>query len=251
MQIDMINGVIGVMEELYNKLDVIDLEGIADIEARVDYSCNTHKLMTITSKKLKALYPYWHEMPRDPYLVGGYRQRCLSRFQYRNNKLYVLEPSVVYQSKKNNRVFGGLSRRFTPLKQELVFHNSFIALVKRFISHLPESPVDKVIWVHQIRINVSSALPGKPVPEGIHRDERLYVGIVVVNKQGVSGEETQLFKSKDEAPIWQQTLAVNQMLMFNDQLLYHNTTDFLTVAPQGGYRDIFILALSELEQGIL
>lgn len=239
------------MGERFNRFDVIDLERVADIEARVDYSCNTHKLMTITSKKLKALYPYWHEMPRDPYLAGGYRQRCLSRFKCENNKLYLLQPTAVYQTRENNRVFGDLSRRFKPLKPELVFHSSFIALVKLFISNLPESPVGKVLWVHQIRINVSSSLPGKPVPEGIHRDERLYVGIAVVNKQGVSGEETQLFKSKDEAPIWQQTLAVNQLLMFNDQLLYHNTTDFLTVAPQGGYRDIFILALSELEQGVL
>ncbi|WP_163835667.1 2OG-Fe dioxygenase family protein [Spartinivicinus ruber] len=229
---------------------MFDLDSVAELDAKVDYSCNTHKLMTITNEKLNPLRPYWGDMPQDPYLVEGYRQRRLSRFYYQNGQLSSLLSVAVFQSEKNNQLFGGLSRQFAELSFEIKTHSSFIGLLKLFISHLPESAEEKVIWVHQIRINASLSLHGKPVPEGIHRDERLYVAIVVVNKQGIAGEQTQLFNSKEEAPIWQQTLAVNQLLLFNDQQLYHNTTDFLTISPEGGYRDIFILALSDLDEGV-
>lgn len=239
------------MEYSYKELDVVNINDIPDVESRIDYSADTHKLMTINKRVLQPLRHYWSDMPLDQYLAEGYRQRCLTRFQYRSGKLYPLKSSSVYQSRENNKVFGDLPRQFSDLNSEMIIHKSFLGLIKLFVNNLPKLSNNQVLWVHQIRINVSPSLQGRPVPEGIHRDERLYVAIIIVDKQGIEGEMTQLFKSREEEPFWQKTIGVNQMLMFNDQRLYHNTTDFLTVDSDGGYRDIFILALSDVDKGVV
>lgn len=202
-----------------------------------------YQLCKLSEKVLEPLRSFWGDLPLDPYLEEGYRTRRLSRFRVNDQKLVHLPVECVVQTAENNRRWGGLPRTFDSLEDALKDHPSFQEIAAIFLDAIPIESEGLILWVHQIRMECDGS-KGVPVPEGIHRDERMYVGIAVTDIQGLSCGETKLFHHPEEEPFYKKTLEVGEMIVIHDEAMYHYTEPFYDVTGSPGHRDIFIFAVT-------
>lgn len=198
---------------------------------------------------LAAIRHTWERLPADPYLRGGWRTRRLGRFRVEPQGLEPLSPIAVYQSKRANVLFGGLARTFAPLEDELASSPAFLALCQVFLAQLPAVAPDSVLWFHQLRVAVKDTSQGaaKPDPQGPHREERRFVGILPVATSGLEAGQTRLFAQPEASPSFERILPVGTLLAFDDAHFLHTTEPFARVSAPRAWRDIAIFALTDDE----
>ena len=210
----------------------------------VDPSVFTSRLVRVPEAVLGAVRPYWGDLPLDPYLEDGSRSRRLTRFRVDGETLVPLPAEPVSQSKRYNPDVGGLPRSFVPLDADLVAQPEFHQLARAFLEALPLDPEGRILWVHQIRVTCEVA-GGRPTPEGIHRDEREYLGILVVEIEGLACGATRLYPAMDAPPCYEAVLEQGDLLVFRDEVLFHSTDAFSDVTGAPGHRDTILFALTK------
>ena len=191
-------------------------------------------------------------MPVDPYLEEGYRRRRLTRFALGEHAFTPCPPAPVMQTRTNNARFGGMSRTFAPLEASLRDSVALRTLASCFLHAVPRATVGWRLWVHQLRV-AFDARGGAPTPEGPHRDERVWLGILVVSLQGVPPLATRLYETRSGPPIVSFDLDVGDLLVFEDATLFHDTAPPPEMTPARcagrerapAHRDVFLFALTE------
>jgi hypothetical protein len=83
---------------------------------------------------------------------------------------------------------------------------------------------------------------GLPAVEGFHRDNVSLVGILVVNRSNVTGGVSMLSYSSDtDATAFADTLDPGDLLLFNDQNVWHYTTPIYQKERGAvGFRDVVL-----------
>ncbi len=192
-----------------------------------------------------AARPFFASLPADPYVQHGWRARRLTRFRLGpGDERAVLPPSPVWQTRANNRRFGDLPRSFAPLEEAWIAHPAFDRLVGAFRAALPE-PVDGcTLWAHQIRTFWRDGTA--PPHEGVHRDERVYLAILVFASDGLAAGPTRLLASRDGPILHEAPLRPGEGLVFDDERLWHETLP----PPDGsrGHRDTMLFAVTRSER---
>ena len=191
------------------------------------------------------------DLERDRWLPAGhdYRSRAYQCFfvdRKRSRLEFVTEPPPYVQAADINPVAGGLKRTFrtlpdthpvTEIARRLA--NSFIALLLSggIVSRAGES---LMLDVHYIRISA----PGKPCPEGVHRDGLIAGSVHLVGLQNVRGGQTHF---TDDAGRSCRSLRLDRFLdsvVFDDRRLLHYTDDISRIDPNtDGHRDVLLLGL--------
>ncbi|MGF1489471.1 MAG: 2OG-Fe dioxygenase family protein [Prochloraceae cyanobacterium] len=202
-------------------------------------------LKKINSIKFSEFRNFFSDLPVDPYIKGKYRQRRLSQFQIKEERLIKLPHGYLFQSRDYNPIVGDIKREFAELAPELIALDEFKKLLFEFSNYCQLKP-EASIGVHQIRTICSPDNFGNPAPEGIHRDGCDYIAIVSIDRENIKGGETHLYLNKQEKPIFKKVLNPGELLLLNDREHFHFTTPVKPVADGVGKRDVFVITSPSL-----
>lgn len=190
----------------------------------------------------------WNNLPTDQYMNDGgtYRQRRFSRFHLDivNGTLRQKEHAPYSQPKHLNSLNGGTLRHFEPILDSTASMN----ILKNLLTDIGKllSEVDKIdewdINVYQNRTLANENIDGKPVPEGMHRDGVRYSVLLGIGRNNVDGAESTVFDD-NQKPIFTHTLLEGDLLIFCDEICYHDTTAVALREPEikTGTRDVLVI----------
>jgi hypothetical protein len=185
---------------------------------------------------------HFTDLPVDIYLPGNYRYRRFSCLEVLHSKIIKLHNKPLLQEKTDNVLFGGVTRCYQDLNSSFLELEEFKYLVFKFIDYCNFGISNIKLEVHQIRIVCSDIKSGQPCPEGIHKDGHDFVGIFCVNRKNIQGGETQLHTCLNSLPVFIKILEPGELLVVNDQELFHFTTPISLKVLGEAFRDVLILA---------
>jgi hypothetical protein len=182
-------------------------------------------------------------LPQDPYTPGGHRSRRFSQFRmtYTNGSwaLETLPHRPFIQSSIYNPLVGGVARFLEPLT---------IDPTPQIDAGAKAIPLDTdhpwQINVHQCRVVTGRGMPGISVPEGPHHDGHDFGMLAVFGRRNIAGGETQLIPNEGGEPFFRMTLEANQAFVYEDAAMLHYATDIEPLTPEGGCRDLWIVAFN-------
>jgi hypothetical protein len=201
----------------------------------------SYMLEMLTALEVEALQPFFNDLPVDPYLKGNYRFRRLSHFRVSDDRLIKLPHRRLFQSSQYNPILGDVVREYPELDDAMIQIEDMQKLIWEFFQFCQLCSTSHEIAVHQIRTTASLKHVGNPAPEGIHRDGVDLVGIFSVNRRGISGAETHLYKDKNHSPAFSKVLEPGEFLIFRDDRYFHYTSPINAIAEEQGVRDVFVL----------
>ncbi|HWF80589.1 MAG TPA: 2OG-Fe dioxygenase family protein [Streptosporangiaceae bacterium] len=189
----------------------------------------------------------FNDLPADIY-TNGQRFRRFSQFRLDHDeatgswKLTLLPYRPFIQPKNVNRLVGGVQRKFEPLainpEPQIVAGAAALDL-----------PVSQAwqVNVHQCRVIANTQIQGVSVPEGPHRDGHDYGMLAVFGRHNIDGGENQLMPTGGGEPFFRVTLQPGQALVYDDGQMWHYATDIVPTHPDGGHRDLWIVAFNRWE----
>jgi hypothetical protein len=208
-----------------------------------EFNClASYVLEMLTAIKVDQFKPFFDNLPADPYLAGNYRFRRLSHFRIDGDRLTKLPHRRLFQSKNYNPLLGDVVREYEELEDGLVDLEDFQKVIWEFFQFCQLCTDKNEVAVHQIRTTATFQQAGNPAPEGIHRDGVDLVGIFSVNREGIDGGETHLYKSqnKNGSPAISKVLHPGEFLVFKDDQYFHYTSPVSASETQQGVRDVFV-----------
>jgi hypothetical protein len=203
-----------------------------------------YKLMNLTSLDVGVFRGFYEGMPKDPYMGGEFRTRRHSSVQKTSEGNYKVLPHTTFtQSYDVNKLVGEVERTFEPLDEKLATSVNFAKVVDAFAEMSGFDATEAEIGIHQVRVKCAKDIEGDPAPEGRHQDGFKYIGIFVVERHNIEGGFSELYLTRDpeEKPFMEKILEEHEMLIVNDQEIFHNASGITPTADEGGYRDVFVL----------
>lgn len=140
----------------------------------------------------------WNNLCVDNYMAdnGKYRERRYSVFLWnKDTSLLELKPNEPhYQSLFYNSLNGGVERYYEMFEELTIANDCFKSIMHFAIDVINElSPNSSWhIEAHQFRIKPQNSL-AKPTPEGIHRDGRDYIIMVLINRENIVGGVSSIY----------------------------------------------------------
>lgn len=193
----------------------------------------------------EALVGSFELLPVDKYLRSGARRRRFSWFAGSPQNPVRLPHKLFYQTEK----YEGrpdIHREYDEIDTSVFSHSSFRNILECFVTVTKVNMANTPIEVHQIRVSCGDHIQGNPSPEGVHRDGCHFLGIFVVNRQGVEGGENSIHLTKEGDPIFQETLTPGQFLFCDDEMVMHHAAPVtLAKGHQLAHRDIFVFTAGE------
>ena len=194
---------------------------------------------------LRALLPYWDDLPPDPHLKDGgrYRRRRHSCFVLDGETLTQVPHRAHWQPLEYNALHGGMQRLFEAMDPALVAQPVWAQLL-RWLGRVASALKGAQPWyieAHPFRIDTTDGI-GRPTPEGAHRDGVDLVAVFLVQRRGVKGGETRVFEA--DGPNGQRfTLSEPwSVLLLDDARVIHESTPIQPVG-QPAYRDTLVVTL--------
>lgn len=201
------------------------------------------ELTQVSVADLNGLRMHWQDLPRDPYLKDGgrYRFRRHASYMVTGADLIMVPHRAHWQSVDYNALHGGIERWFEPITQALTHDPCWQAVLKNTAALLSTLKPAKTWFIeaHQFRIDTSDGI-GRPTPEGAHRDGVDFVGVFLIDRQGIKGGETRIFEANTSAGLRFTLTEPWSALLMNDERMIHETTPIQPTLPQG-YRDTLVL----------
>ncbi|MGP4111344.1 2OG-Fe dioxygenase family protein [Streptomyces sp. 4N509B] len=213
----------------------------------------TAKTLGIADGELISLQQlYDNELDRDEWLPEGkgYRLRGYQCFDVDPSNLattHVTEPPPYFQPVAVNHVAGGIQRRFRAVPWDYPTSHTVAALISVFLYSVRaaglldsrrKSPL--ALDAHYVRITA----PGRPAPEGIHRDGIIAGAVHLVRRVNIMGGTTSLFDSSENRICDFVLDAPLDSFIFDDSRLLHYTDEVRPAQPDGpAYRDVLLLGV--------
>ncbi|HUH83209.1 MAG TPA: 2OG-Fe dioxygenase family protein, partial [Stellaceae bacterium] len=197
----------------------------------------------------------WEGMPIDAYMADGgrYRRRRYAVFVASGTAITRAPHQSHYQSTDYNPLHGGIERWFEPLP-DAVAASASLGTILRFSRALFEE-VDATIraWhieLHQFRIEAGPGAPGKPTPEGLHRDGVDYVLVLLVRRHNIRRGTTTIH-DLDRRPLGSFTLTDPfDAALVHDARVYHGVTPVEPVDPhEPAFRDVLVVTFRREDPG--
>ncbi|MEW2452151.1 2OG-Fe dioxygenase family protein [Streptomyces parvulus] len=161
------------------------------------------RVPTALRSSLKTLMASYDRLPVDPHLPDGgrYRYRRHTRYTYRpaSGELLVADNPGYFQTVENNAFVGGQLRAYEELTGE-VREGAFLAALIAFnVGQLPHAEAEQwAVQVHCVRTVAHDGLPGRPTPEGVHRDGCAYVSVHMLSRHNITGGMTGVYTPDHE-----------------------------------------------------
>ena len=190
----------------------------------------------------------WNDLQLDTYLPDGHRYR---RRRHATLSAHAGEDKAMlerhqphYQSLDYNPLVGGIERWFEPMHAEIVAGPSMqrvLAFCCRLFGALRPNTNWK-IECHQFRIEARSDAPGRPTPEGVHRDGVDYALVLLINRTNIKSGTTTVH-DLDGKLLGSFTLtAPLDAAIVDDARVKHGVTAVEPIDPsRAAYRDVLVV----------
>ena len=190
----------------------------------------------------------WNDLQLDTYLPDGhrYRRRRHATLSARagEDKVTLERHQPHYQSIDYNPLVGGIERWFEPMHAEIVTGPTMqrvLALCCRLFGALrPDTAW--TIECHQFRIEARADAPGRPTPEGVHRDGVDYALVLLINRTNIKSGTTTVH-DLDGKLLGSFTLtAPLDAALVDDARVRHGVTAVEPIdASRAAYRDVLVV----------
>jgi len=189
----------------------------------------------------------WNDLEVDAYMAdrGRYRRRRHAAYAVTADGTIRRKPHQAhYQTLDYNPVHGGIERWFEPVRPELgdgPTMRTLLGFCHGLFGALKPAP-EWHVEAHQFRIEAGPGQPGKPTPEGSHRDGVDYVLVLMIRRQNIASGTTSI-ASLDREPLGSFTLTRPfDAALVDDARVYHGVTPVEPEDPaQPAYRDVLVL----------
>ncbi len=190
----------------------------------------------------------WNDLQLDTYLPDGhrYRRRRHATLSARaDEEVVTREPHRPhYQSIDYNPLVGGIERWFEPMHADIVAGQT-MQCVLAFCWHLFGALRPNTDWkieCHQFRIEARSDAPGRPTPEGVHRDGVDYALVLLINRTNIKSGTTTVH-DLDGHTLGSFTLtAPLDAAIVDDARVKHGVTAVEPIDPGcAAYRDVLVV----------
>jgi len=190
----------------------------------------------------------WNDLHLDTYMGDGgrYRRRRHAVFAAQRGGEPVRQPHQPHwQARDYNPLNGGIERWFEPVEDAIATGHS-LATILRFgrglFDALAPQATDWKIEVHQFRIEAAKDSPGKPTPEGMHRDGVDFVLVLMIDRHNIAQGETSIH-SLDGQHLGSFTLAKPfDAAIVEDTRVFHGVTAVEPIDPsRPAARDVLVV----------
>jgi hypothetical protein len=193
----------------------------------------------------------WDELVRDEYMADGGRDRLRRHavLEAEPGKTPVLRPKQPhYQSRDYNPLNGGVARWFEPIRPEIVAGETMrraLEFSRGLFERLRPGVKRWKIEVHQFRIEAQPGAPGRPTPEGMHRDGVDCVLVLLIRRENVEKGTTEV-RSVSGEPLGSFTLEEPfDAALVDDARVMHGVTPVLPLdASWPAYRDVLVVTFA-------
>jgi hypothetical protein len=196
---------------------------------------------------LRALNPFWSDLPPDRFLRDG------GRYRFRRHDCFVVDESqgavtraphrAHWQPLDYNALHGGIERWFEPMADAAlalpIWDRMMLKLAEVTSALRGQQPW--FVEAHQFRIDTSDGI-GRPTPEGAHRDGVDLVAVFLVEREGIKGGESRVFEAAGPQG---QRFTMSEpwtLLLLDDERVIHETTPIQPLS-QRGWRDTLVVTL--------
>src|SRR6218665_2241312 len=169
----------------------------------------------------------WDDLPADMHMADGgtYRQRRYAAFRLsRDGGLQRLTHRAHFQQRDHNPLNGGIARWFAPMQPGVCSSHPFQAIVAAMAARIDRAPAAWDIEAHQFRINADADRPGLPTPEGMHRDGRDHVLIMLVGSSNIQGGTTRIVDAQGRTLDEHRLARPGEALLLDDRPTRHRTS---------------------------
>lgn len=194
----------------------------------------------------------WNDLQLDTYLPDGHRYR-----RRRHATLSVHAADAVarvephrphYQSLDYNPLVGGIERWFEPILPEIVAGPTMQQILGfgcRLFDTLRGTLRPGTGWLiecHQFRIEARRDAPGRPTPEGVHRDGVDYVLVMMVRRTNIESGTTTVH-DLDGRLLGSFTLTeAFDAALVDDSRVKHGVTPVVALDPERpAFRDVLVV----------
>jgi hypothetical protein len=140
----------------------------------------------------------WNHLETDRHMADGgrFRRRRFASFKALPGSLTREPHGPHFQSRDYNPLNGGVDRWFEPVTGAIAAHPVSRRLVTLCLDVFTRARGENRsaepwrVEMHQFRIEPSNGAPGKPTPEGMHRDGVEWVFVALVARTNVAGGVT-------------------------------------------------------------
>jgi|SRR5438094_2156601 len=204
----------------------------------------------------------WDHLDVDAYLGDGERYRRRRFAVYRIAPDGAIERQAHqphFQHVEYNRLFGGVERWFSPIADDIGAGPTMTTVLRfcdRLFSGLSVAALngarpDRNAWhveVHQFRIEARADAPGRPTPEGVHRDGVDYVLVLLVNREKIVSGTTTVY-DLDGRALGSFTLTDPlDAALVDDTRVAHGVTPVAPLDPlRAGHRDVLVVTFRCLQ----
>jgi hypothetical protein len=194
----------------------------------------------------------WQRLEVDAYMAdqGRYRRRRHACFRLAaDGRAERLPHQPHWQAVAYNPLHGGIERWFEPVEDAVAAGESLAAILactaRGFGALAPDVPA----WfceVHQFRIEALPDVPGKPTPEGVHRDGVDWVLVLMVERHNIaSGTTTVHAPDGRELGAFTLTDPFDAALV-DDHRVFHGVTPVEPLDPaRPAWRDVLVVTLRQ------
>ena len=204
--------------------------------------------MTDRAGDFAALAAQWDDLPADPYLIGDrpfrFRRHAQVVFDADTGEVAIRPPADYLQGAANNALFGGVPRRFAPVKWVPAPQRLLISLIYTSVAQVLRLSGRSLINLHQVRIIGGPHHAGTPVPEGRHRDGFDFISIHLIGRDVDGGGETTLVS--DNGYTATATLAEPMDAVFVDDRRFSHDTTPIVGNGRAVRRDVLLISYERL-----
>ena len=190
----------------------------------------------------------WNHLELDTYMADGgrYRKRRYAVYAAMPDGTIRRKPHQAhYQALEYNPLHGGIARWFQPIALEIgegPSMRTILGFCRSLFGSLAPATAEWHIEVHQFRIEARSAEPGRPTPEGQHRDGVDYVLVLLVSRRNIASGVTTIH-ALDGGALGHFTLTDPfDAALVDDQRVSHGVTPVEPIDPSApAYRDVLVV----------
>ena len=213
------------------------------------------RALGLAAADVRAFAAFWDRLELDRHMGDGgtYRRRRYSALELVPGRPEpVLLPHGPYrQSGAVNPLNGDVDRHYAPVEYAMIASpvlRRFVAAVAASLDAVEARAERWRVRLHPYRIVAAPGIPGRPAPEGLHRDGVDFVMTLMVGCRNVAGGLSTVSDAA-RAPLARARLAAPlELLVVDDRRVLHDVDDVECVDPtRAGHRDVLVVAFDRFD----